>query len=142
MKKKFLLFVIRCIRFLGKESQLIPELRCVPKIKTRRLYKHYGRILLAHENPDPVEMHYFRRATDTDEWKEIRQAEYNQTLQQQEKGKLRDVKLMFKQTGAKCEQCACEQLHLPCACGFEGGERSGYYELIYEGYQPSDITTL
>lgn len=142
MRRKILLFIIRVIRFLGKEKQLIPELRGVERVVPDRFYKHYGRVLLSRANPDEVTLHYYRRPKGEEQWKEIRKAEYEHVLQQQNKGHLRDIEVRWEQTGDKCALCCCERLHIPCQCNFQGGERTGYFVLIDPGHQQSDITTL
>lgn len=134
--------LIRVIRFLGKERQFIPELRSVSSVVPGHLYKHYGRVFLAHPNPDTVSMTYERRTAEGEKWQPIRKQEYEHTVLMQEKGFLRSVQVRFYETGAKCAICACETLKIPCQCAFRDGARTGYYELILQSRQQSDQTTL
>ena len=60
MKKKLLLLIIRLIRLFKSEDKFIPNLRAVPEGKVRhgRLYRYYGRILVARPWEEEVIFRY------------------------------------------------------------------------------------
>jgi hypothetical protein len=141
MKKKFIMFVVRIIRLLGKEGQLVPELRWCDSVLPGRVYRHFGRILLAHRNRETFSVRYFRRSSlsaDSDpdaavESVEISREEYYRRFEDGEASSLR-----MEMKGSPCAKCACEQLNIPCYCRFRGGERTGWFELINNPRQYSD----
>jgi hypothetical protein len=142
MRKKIFMLLLRILRFLGKEAEYVPQLRSQRVVRYNRLYHHFGRIVLAVKNPDPVELHYFRKKYDEEGWTEICKQEYHHTLELQNKGMFLDVKLRFEQRGDKCAICAMHRLAIPCHCCFPDGDRTGYFKLIHQNRQFSDITTL
>jgi hypothetical protein len=142
MRKQLFLFLIRIIRLLGKERDFIPQLRTQRVVRPRRLYSHFGRIVLSVSNPDPVRLHYYRRKYDGEAWTEICKAEYENIVGLQSAGKLLDVSVRFEQTGQKCQFCVMNIQGIPCHCAFPGGDRTGYFKLIHQDKQYADDITL
>lgn len=143
------LLFVRMARFLRKEDEFVPILRQQSDVIPGRLYSHFGRILLAVRNPDPVTTHYYRSHQDSDEEPyEISQREFNQVIlaksQQAELPSERRDKYLLgvvthkTLTGDKCSICACTLHGLPCHCYFADGSLTGYYRLIYTAKQYSD----
>lgn len=129
MKRKILLFVIRCIKMLKMQDKLIPELEQQPQcaIRPHRLYQHYGRIVLSHSNPDVV----YATFTD-DRGKELTEKQYFAAFSQGKPCYITQAK------GRACYRCAIHKIALPCRCDFKDGVFSGYYELVYSPKQYSD----
>jgi hypothetical protein len=150
MKTQILLFLIRLIRFLRKENQLIPELSCIPngKVQVNRLYNHYGRILVSRpwENAKMVK-HYFvsplqrtelspstLALEDRDDvpWEEVDEFRYYEARRNKEL-------CLVRIKGRPCELCACWEKGLPCRCDFTTGTATGYFKLVLEKKQFADI---
>jgi hypothetical protein len=131
MKKKLIMLVVRLIRLLGKESQLIPELRWADHVMPGRLYNHFGRVVLARENKETLHYRYF--CLEGDEYIEISRKEYDDLL---DEGRASAIRIDVE--NSPCNRCACEQLDIPCYCKFEKGERTGWFELISNPHQFSN----
>ena len=137
MKKKFLLFIIRLIRFFKAEDTYIPNLRAVPEgsVRYNRLYRYYGRILVARKCEKEVSIVYMVR--EGDKWEECTTLRYFDVLEQKGPEYVR-----ADRAGASCAQCCCQQLGLPCRCDFSTGLCTGYYELVHTDTQYSDNISL
>ena len=137
MKKKLLLFIIRLIRLFKAEDTFMPNLRAVPEgsVKTGRLYRYYGRILVSRPY-EGAAVTYFERS-DTGEWVQC------SLLRYQEAFRLRGPeKVSISTENMPCRRCACQNLGLPCRCDFTGGSYTGYYELVHQDTQYSDNITV
>lgn len=132
MKKNFILFLVRLARFFRKEDSFTPQLNAIPenRVRTNRLYAHYGRILLARENPGQVKERFYIGDN------EVGRQVYEDKLQQFE-GTGINIPMRHEYTGQACHLCACEQYGLPCRCDFASGPYTGYYELIHTTKQYS-----
>ena len=132
MKKNFILFLVRLARFFRKEDWITPQLNAVPenRVRTNRLYAHYGRIMLSRPNPEKVREHYYIGDN------EVNKRVYEDKLQEYN-GIPITINMRHEYTGQACHLCACEQYGLPCRCDFTTGPFSGYYELIHTAKQYS-----
>ena len=137
MKKKLLLLIIRLIRFFKAEDRFIPNLRAVPEGKVRhgRLYRYYGRILVARPWYEEVTFRY--KVLDKDGWKQCTKLHYQHVLE--DKG---PEYAYAEREGDACSRCCCQQIGLPCRCDFVGGTNTGYYELVHSDAQYSDNISL
>lgn len=137
MKKKFLLFIIRLIRFFKAEDTYIPNLRAIPEgsVRYNRLYRYYGRILVARKWDQEVTFRY--KVLENGEWEDCTQLHYHNVLEQ--KG---PEYAMAWREGDACSRCCCQQQGLPCRCDFVTGTCTGYYELVHADTQYSDNISL
>lgn len=137
MRKKLLLLIIRLIRFFKAEDTYIPNLRAVPggKVRYGRLYRYYGRILVARQWHKPVSFRY--QVLEGDTWRECSELQYDITFA--EKG---PEFVHAERQGEACSLCCCLQLGLPCRCDFLKGTNTGYYELVHSDTQYSDNISL
>lgn len=145
MRKKLLMLFIRLIRLFRKEDQLMPNLLSVSKgeVIPGRLYRHFGRVLVARENPEKVTMRYFYASVQckngkvqTGEWKQCDESMYNIMISR------KDFTTRYEQEGAPCSKCACEVYSLPCHCAFRNGARTGYFEQVSCSRQYTDNPTI
>ena len=137
MKKKFLLFIIRLIRFFKAEDKFIPNLRAVPdgKVLHGRIYRYYGRLLVARKWDKEVTFRF--KTLERDGWKQSTKLHYQHVLE--DRG---PEYAMAEREGDACSRCCCQQLGLPCRCDFVTGTNSGYYELVHSDTQYSDNISL
>ena len=137
MKKKFLLFIIRLIRFFKAEDIYIPNLRAVAEgsVRYNRLYRYYGRILVARKWDGHVVFRY--KTLDKDGWKDCTKLHYQHILE--DRG---PEYALAEREGDACARCCCQQLGLPCRCDFITGTNTGYYELVHADTQYSDNISL
>lgn len=138
MKKKILIMIIRLIKFFKKENELMPELMSVDqnKIRTERLYQHFGRIVYARKNDVKVNIKYM---VDGEECSDIK---YNESVRENEVMKKEVHKVEMKISGKPCNKCACSIYSLPCRCDFTSGTFTGYYEIVKCSKQYSDNIKL
>lgn len=137
MKKKLLLFIIRLIRFFKAEDTFIPNLRAVPEkqVRTGRLYRYYGRILVSRPWSGAIARHYER--TPGGHWVPCSEIRYQELLE------FRGQDSVTCETeNLPCSHCACQTQGLPCRCDFGTGTFTGYYELVHQDQQYSDNLTL
>lgn len=137
MKKKLLMFIIRMIRLFKAEDRFMPNLRSVPEgcVQHNRLYRYYGRILVARQWNETVSFKY--TVLQDGEWKECSHLHYSSVLS--EKGP--EFAKAFRY-GDACPKCCCQQLGLPCRCDFTTGTNTGYYEIVHSDTQYSDNINL
>ena len=137
MKKKFLLFIIRLIRFFKAEDVYIPNLRAIPEgaVRHNRLYRYYGRILVARKWDGNVVFRY--KTLEPDGWKDCTKLHYQNILE--DRG---PEYAMAEREGDACSRCCCQQLGLPCRCDFVTGTNTGYYDLVHADTQYSDNISL
>lgn len=137
MKKKLLLFIIRLIRFFKAEDTYIPNLRAVPdgKVRTGKIYRYYGRILVARKWDHRIHFEY-EELTD-DGWQPCSGLRYDIVLH--EKG---PNYVHATRNGDACSRCCCHTLGLPCRCDFTTGTNTGYYELVHADTQYADNIQL
>lgn len=138
MRKKFLLFIIRLIRFFKAEDTYIPNLRAIPegKVRNGRLYRYYGRILVARPWNKPVTFRY-KALDENGKWQDCTKLHYDNVLAW--KG---PEFVSAEREGDACSQCCCQQQGLPCRCDFTSGTNTGYYELVHSDTQYSDNISL
>lgn len=138
MRKKLLLFIIRLIRFFKAEDTYIPNLRAVPEgqVKQDKLYRYYGRILVARKWNGKVKFWYFRK-DDKGDWINTTKIGYTEALMAKGPEHVRS-----ERTGAACDLCYCQKQGLPCRCDFITGTNTGYYELVHSDTQYSDNIQL
>lgn len=137
MKKKILKFIIRLIRFFKAEDKFIPNLRAIPEgsVQHNRLYRYYGRILVARKWNEQVVFRY--KTLEADGWKNATKLHYQHILE--ERGPEHAI---AEREGDACSRCCCLQLGLPCRCDFVTGTNTGYYELVHASTQYSDNISL
>jgi len=127
MKKKLLNFIIRLIRFFKKEDTLMPELSSVDEnqVKLGHLYTHYGRVVVAHPNPEQA---YFRYYVDD---KPVTQLAYEEAL-------IKGLPTRIERHNAPCHLCHFQQYGLPCRCDFNVGSHQGYWRIVQCSRQYAD----
>lgn len=127
MKRRFLFLLIRLARLLKMEDKLMPELELVParQVRTDRVYRYYGRVVLSHSNPQKV-VAVFRNKHGS----RITEDEYNRLCDNGTPCSIDD-----DVTGKACSCCDFDRLGLPCRCDFASGFCTGYYEVIMSSKQ-------
>lgn len=127
MKRRLLFLLIRLARLLKMEDKLMPELELVPArlVRTDRVYRYYGRVVLSHSNPHKV-VAVFRNQHGS----RITEDEYNRLCDNGTPCSIDD-----DVTGKACSCCDFDRLGLPCRCDFASGFCTGYYEVIMSSKQ-------
>lgn len=138
MKKKLLLFIIRLIRLFKAEDTFMPNLRAVPdgKVKTGRLYRYYGRILVSRPC-EGASIQYLEKDPTGEGWIRCSLLRYQEVFRL-----CGPEKVSVSTENMPCANCACQKLGLPCRCDFTSGSYTGYYELVHQDTQYSDNITV
>ena len=134
MKRRLLFLLIRVARLLKMEDKLMPELELVPQrqVRTERVYRYYGRVVLSHSNPKKV-VAVFRNSYGS----RITEEEYNRLCDKGAQCSIDD-----NVTGKACSRCDFDRLGLPCRCDFASGFCAGYYEVLMSSKQFSTNSSV
>ena len=122
MKRRLLFLLIRLARLLKMEDKLMPELELVPQrqVRTERVYRYYGRVVLSHSNPQKV----------------------HAVFRNQHGDKGTPCSIDDNVSGKACSRCDFDRLGLPCRCDFASGFCTGYYEVLMSSKQFSTNSSV